>query len=334
MDFFQTAPKIQVLVADVVRMHGELLADALGQDSRLHVIGRVPGSRELLQVVAQREVDIVLVSSLLDEDPAHRFEVLRQLRSTQTKLQAIVLLESSTKNIVLDAFRAGARGIFGPHDSLEALCRCVRAVFDGQIWATPQELGFALETLSSLPVFRAVSRNGDQILTKRELEVVQCIAQGLTNRAIATQLGISQHTVKNYVFRVFDKLGVSNRLELLFLTLTSSVQSTGSLSADAGNGGFSKNPADHDSPEQRVQLGKRLEAGNGMTRDLAAAYVCYAEAIERISEMQRRLVRSMTAGEIMEAEQQLSSMLPNASSTPRINRHATEQELEAHSAVA
>ena len=62
--------------------------------------------------------------------------------------------------------------------------------------------------------------NGFDLLSKRELEVVRSLAEGLTNREIAEKLGLSQHTVKNYLFRVFDKLGVSSRVELLFMTLS------------------------------------------------------------------------------------------------------------------
>jgi DNA-binding CsgD family transcriptional regulator len=71
-------------------------------------------------------------------------------------------------------------------------------------------------------VVRAVDSNGLSLLSKREMDVVRSLAEGLTNREIAERLGLSQHTIKNYLFRVYDKLGVSSRLELLFMTLTQS----------------------------------------------------------------------------------------------------------------
>jgi DNA-binding CsgD family transcriptional regulator len=93
-------------------------------------------------------------------------------------------------------------------------------VYEGQIWASSEQMTFAVEALASSPVVRAVDANGLSLLSKREMEVVRSLAEGLTNREIAERLGLSQHTIKNYLFRVYDKLGVSSRLELLFLTLT------------------------------------------------------------------------------------------------------------------
>src|SRR5271165_6739857 len=83
-------------------------------------------------------------------------------------------------------------------------------------------MSLAVEALASTPTVRAVDANGLDLLSKRELEVVRSLAEGLTNREIAERMGLSQHTVKNYLFRVFDKLGVSSRTELLLMTLSQS----------------------------------------------------------------------------------------------------------------
>ncbi len=79
---------------------------------------------------------------------------------------------------------------------------------------------FALEALSSAPTIRATNAGGLNLLSRRELEVVHYLAEGLTNREIGARLGLSRHTIKNYLLKIFDKLGVSNRVELLFLTLS------------------------------------------------------------------------------------------------------------------
>jgi DNA-binding NarL/FixJ family response regulator len=211
---------IRVLVADDTRIHTQLLADALRRDLQLEVISPPAQSRDLVTAVKLHLVQVVVLSSNLDEEPLRGFELLRELRASNPDIFAIMLLDSSKKETVLQAFRAGARGIFSRHDSVETLSKCIRSVYEGQIWANSQQLSFAVEALATSPVVRAVDSNGLSLLSKREMDVVRSLAEGLTNREIAERLGLSQHTIKNYLFRVYDKLGVSSRLELLFMTLT------------------------------------------------------------------------------------------------------------------
>jgi two-component system, NarL family, nitrate/nitrite response regulator NarL len=211
---------IRVLVADDTRIHTQLLADALRRDLQLEVVSPPAQSRDLVAAVKLHRVNVVVLSSNLDEEPLRGFELLRELRASNPDILAIMLLDSSKKETVLQAFRAGARGIFSRHDSVETLSKCIRSVYEGQIWANSQQMSFAVEALATSPVVRAVDANGLSLLSKREMDVVRSLAEGLTNREIAERLGLSQHTIKNYLFRVYDKLGVSSRLELLFMTLT------------------------------------------------------------------------------------------------------------------
>jgi DNA-binding CsgD family transcriptional regulator len=95
-------------------------------------------------------------------------------------------------------------------------------VFEGQVWATSREIRIALDALSSAPTIRALNAGALSLLSQRELQVVHHLAEGLTNREIGVRLGLSRHTIKNYLLKIFDKLGVSNRVELLFLTLSQS----------------------------------------------------------------------------------------------------------------
>ena len=214
------AETIRVLVADDTQIHTQLLTDALRRDRQLEVVSPPPRSRDLVETVRLHKVSVVVLSSNLDEEPLRGFELLRELRESEPGISAIMLLDSSRRETVLQAFRAGARGIFSRHDSVEILSKCIRSVYEGQIWANSQQMSFAVEALASSPELRAVDANGLSLLSKREMDVVRSLAEGLTNREIAERLGLSQHTIKNYLFRVYDKLGVSSRLELLSMTLT------------------------------------------------------------------------------------------------------------------
>lgn len=211
---------IRVLVADDTQIHTQLLADALRRDRDLDVINSPSRTRDLVEAVRMHRVDVVVLSSNLDDEPLRGFEVLRQLRASDPGTIAVILLDSSRQEAVLQAFRAGAKGIFNRDDSVETLSKCIRSVYEGQIWANSQQLSFAVEALAASPLVRAVDSSGLSLLSKRELDVVSSLAEGLTNREIAERLGLSQHTIKNYLFRIYDKLGVSSRLELLFMTLT------------------------------------------------------------------------------------------------------------------
>lgn len=242
------APTIRVLVADDTRIHTDLLAEALRRDRQLEVIASPDRSRDLVETVKQNRVSVVVLSSNIDEEPLRGFELLRQLRASNPDILAIMLLDSSKRETVLQAFHAGARGIFSRHDSVDSLSKCIRSVYEGQVWATSEQVSFAVEALACSPVVRAIDANGLSLLSKREMDVVRSLAEGLTNREIAERLGLSQHTIKNYLFRVYDKLGVSSRLELLFMTMsqagatqTRMTQGKGQAAQNAARGGH-ENP--------------------------------------------------------------------------------------------
>ncbi|PYX45962.1 MAG: hypothetical protein DMG79_17890, partial [Acidobacteria bacterium] len=120
---------------------------------------------------------------------------------------------------VIEAFRAGARGVFCRTESLKLLAKSIRCVHEGQIWANSSELQFLLESMSEPVPMKFLSASGDALLSARELDVVRCVAEGLSNREIAQRLSLREHTVKNYLFRIFDKLGVSSRVEVVLYAL-------------------------------------------------------------------------------------------------------------------
>ncbi|HEY1462118.1 MAG TPA: response regulator transcription factor [Terriglobales bacterium] len=215
---------IHVLVADNARMYTQLLADALGRDPQIRVVSAPSDSKSIQEEVKHhKNLDIVVLGSNLDEIQLHGIALFRELRMMRPEIRGIILLDSSKREVILEAFRSGARGLFSRNESLETFSKCVRQVHAGQIWANSEQMSYAVEALALAPNIKAVDANGLNILSKREIEVVRSLAEGLTNREIAVRLGLSQHTIKNYLFRIFDKLGVSSRMELMFLTLNQNV---------------------------------------------------------------------------------------------------------------
>jgi DNA-binding NarL/FixJ family response regulator len=105
------------------------------------------------------------------------------------------------------------------------LCRCIQAVHKGQIWASSNHLQLLLGELCKARPARVTNAHGLNLLAEREGQVVNLVADGLSNRDIASQLGLSEHTISNYLFRIYNKLGVSNRVELVLYVLKQREQS-------------------------------------------------------------------------------------------------------------
>src|SRR5713226_7555781 len=318
---------IRVLVADDTRIHTQLLADALRRDPRLEVISSPSHSRDLIAAANRHKVDIVVISSNLDEEPLRGFDVLRELRASRPELRAIMLLDSSKREAILQAFRAGARGIFSRYESVETLSKCVRSVYQGQIWADSQQMSVAVEALASAPTVRAVGANGLNLLSKRELEVVRSLAEGLTNREIAERLGLSQHTIKNYLFRVFDKLGVSNRLELLFMTLTRSGASqlapptalenpTNGKHTNGSTLDNCRKAAEQGVPSAQLALAQMYWDGNGVAVDIVSAYMWCLIANDQLLRDGKSMAKMMTVEQLLEAEQRAGDWLRKAKRNP------------------
>jgi len=126
-----------------------------------------------------------------------------------------MLLDDSEPHQVVPAFRAGAKGVFSRTQSdIRLLAKCIRRVMEGQVWVDSQQMMYLLDAFAGNGEGKPEGQGGPPKLTRREESVVRLVMQGMVNREIAHELQLSEHTVKNYLFRIFDKLGVSNRVEL------------------------------------------------------------------------------------------------------------------------
>jgi two-component system, NarL family, nitrate/nitrite response regulator NarL len=228
---------IRVAVADANRLSSQLMVTALKRyrgNFEVHALSS--SSAPALRELQDSPPDVAVISARLEDGPLTGFKVLHELRAADSKTPTVMLLDSTERDLVVDAFRGGARGIFCRGYSFNTLPKCIRQVHQGQVWVSNLELEFLLELVISLRPLKIQHAGGMASLTPRERDVVRLVADGLRNQEIATQLNLSEHTVRNYLIRIFDKLGISSRVELVLYAFSGSettAANTQALSASA-----------------------------------------------------------------------------------------------------
>jgi DNA-binding NarL/FixJ family response regulator len=214
---------IRVLIGEASKMASQLIAITLKRirNPRFEII--LPPyftSTAVIDEIAKTKPDVVLVSNCLQDGTFAGYTVLRAVQTMNLPSRLILLLEECTRTLVVDAFRAGARGVFSRTESTELLSKCISTAYGGQVWAGTRELNYILEELAASRTRRIFNAAGLAVLSSREEDIVTLVADGLTNRQISEQLKLSEHTVKNYLFNVFEKLGVCTRVELVLYALS------------------------------------------------------------------------------------------------------------------
>jgi len=205
-------------VADAVAMSCQLLVDALSRSKRFDAVAAATPEDVFLALDCAR-FDVVLISPNFSQNPHEGLRFVSEVRDLHRELSIVVLLDALERNLVVEAFRCGAYGVFSRSDSFQALCKCIHCVHEGQVWASAAELQFVLEALIDPLPIETRGLPSSRPLSKREEEIAHMVAEGFSNRQISERLDLSEHTIKNYLFRVFEKLGVSTRVELTLYAL-------------------------------------------------------------------------------------------------------------------
>ena len=206
---------IQVALFESTQMACELLSHAI-ESSCVEVKVVTTGvSSEFQSDSELNKADVAVISLALRDDPFGGLKLLRRLVRERPKVNCVVLMDEDNREIIIEAFRSGAVGVCGRDKSYTHLCKCIRCVSAGQVWANSRQYRYILETLvEGLPLL-LTDPMGRILLTNREQEIVSRVAEGMRNREIAELLELSEHTVKNHLFRIFERLGISNRVELI-----------------------------------------------------------------------------------------------------------------------
>jgi DNA-binding NarL/FixJ family response regulator len=211
-----TSDAIAVLIADSNRMQSQLLTSALRRHAEFHVTTCPIDTFSILQAIAQKPPRIAVLSLHASANAAETVITLRRFHLAHPEIPKVLLVDTCDRDLVVSAFRSGARGIFPITEAnLRLLCKCLLRVAAGQIWANTEQLNYVMDLISEVPSLRVLNSRGSSLLTPREEQVVALVAEGMGNREIARELNLSEHTIKKYLYRVFEKLGISSRVELV-----------------------------------------------------------------------------------------------------------------------
>ena len=208
--------KVRILIAESHQVMREGLRRLLSAEKGFSVIGEATDPDSLCQIMERHCPDVLLVSSMLggESDTA----LLQRLKAGTCTSRIIVMTSSTRREDHVRAIRFGASGIMTHDTSSAMLALGIRKVFQGELWADRKVAADAIrQMLATRPAapMRMGSDYGKSVtLSKREKEVASLVAQGFKNKEIADRLFISEQTVKNHMHNIFEKLGVSDRLEL------------------------------------------------------------------------------------------------------------------------
>jgi DNA-binding NarL/FixJ family response regulator len=210
---------LSVVIAEASSMDCQLLVDAMERQCRINIVGCFLSSTAAAAAIREAEPDVALISARLQDGIYAGLSAASSLQSSRVRSRIVMLVDSEERELVVECFRVGGRGIFNRAGSIKALCKCINRVHEGQIWASSAAIGYVLETLEESPRLNTNKPKNIQVLSKREQEVVGLVLAGCVNREIAARLKLNEHTVGNYLSHIFEKLGVSSRIELVLRCL-------------------------------------------------------------------------------------------------------------------
>jgi len=212
MSLAPVARPVRVLIADDHPIFREGLKMFLGAAPGIEVVGEAADGEQAINMVAELRPDIVLLDVAMPVVPG--LAVLQSLAVLNTGIRVLLLTASIERGERLRALQLGARGVVLKARTSDVLLKAIHAILADEYWVDRESIADLIDVFTASSASTGEAQASSFLLTPREREVVAAIASGLTNREAAELLQLSEQTVKRHVTNVFDKTGVSTRLEL------------------------------------------------------------------------------------------------------------------------
>ena len=210
----ESAPTINIVISDDHALFREGLRKLLEAEPGMRIVGEAVDGEDTVRVVGELKPHVLLLDLSLPK--LSGLEVLAELGKLGTQTRTIMLTAAIEREQVIEALQLGVRGIVLKHSALQLLLKSIRCVHEGQYWVGQESVSDLIHALRRMrPSNSAPGVRRNFGLSSREMEVIALIVAGYTNKDLARKLGISENTAKHHLTNIFDKLGVSNRLELV-----------------------------------------------------------------------------------------------------------------------
>jgi DNA-binding NarL/FixJ family response regulator len=206
---------VRVIVADTQAIFRAGLRKVFALEDDIRVVGQAETLPQVQSAVKKFSCDVVIFEAALTPHPVEAVaEILRQ----NPQVRVVVVTPGADEELTLDLFRRGAHGIVSREVEPELLVDCLRKVAGGETWLDSQGIHWVMDAYRNQNNRPAGARPKVQ-LTPKETLIVSCVTQGMKNKEIALRVGTTEQVVKNYLRKVYDKLGVADRLELALYCL-------------------------------------------------------------------------------------------------------------------
>lgn len=214
MNSTEELAKIRVVIADDHPIVRDGLKKLLSIEADIDVVGEAADGQELLDHMEEWRPDVILLDLRMPNTDG--LTALQTLNSTNNPAKVIILTASEDKNEFVQAMKLGCAGIVLKQTSADLIVKSIRKVHAGEIWLDAHTTAAVMRQFASAEAAAASGVKGRERapLSTREREIVALVAQGYKNKEMAEKMFISEQTVKNHLHNIFDKLGVSDRLEL------------------------------------------------------------------------------------------------------------------------